>query len=222
MGGASGAGSFEQQAVAGLPPRRPGQKRKEVLILACPRSGTRWMAEVLRQTGLAIRHEGMGGAGTIGPQYAVDDYWYGAKYKGDVRSNYCFARTLHQVRHPLPTIASLAADLPEAFWHWQEKHTGIGWQPDPILRAARFWCAWTRLIRRNPITYTYRIENIERVWPELCGILQLPGKRPLPEVSQATAHRRMPRRLAWEEIKDQDRQLYADLRTMAGRLGYRE
>ena len=53
---------------------------RELLILALPRSGTRFMKVVLRTSGFKIGHEMFKRQGTIGMFMAVEDVWHPGKH----------------------------------------------------------------------------------------------------------------------------------------------
>jgi hypothetical protein len=72
----------------------------ENMIVACPRSGTRYMSLILQGVGVDMPHEYIGKDGTVSWQHIV-----GKKYL--VKCN----NILHQTREPLATISSIACTL---------------------------------------------------------------------------------------------------------------
>ncbi len=131
---------------------------KELLVTGSPRSGTHFYAELLQVQGLAVKHEAMGEYGCVSSLFCVDDrrfdYMATGNY-GPIFSEYRFKRILHLVRHPLKVITSLAYQMPDVFWSWQEYFTGIvvrddsgTWKAPTIEQAAAFWLTWTGIVDR--------------------------------------------------------------------------
>jgi hypothetical protein len=154
---------------------------RRVLVLFAARSGTRAVRQMLMLSGVDIGHERWKVNGTFCGHLAVDDYWYSDRL--DPRAVGMRRKTLevdevwHQVRHPLRVIESLATGPPpNAFWHWQEKHTGISLDDEAVDRSSRYWLRWNQIIDADPdVCWRYRVEDIEREWPEMCQRIGIPG-----------------------------------------------
>lgn len=182
-----------------------------LLITGCPRSGTRYLASLLRAAGIRAFHERMGRDGTVNAAFAVDDFWYPGN-NPDRPSRVRFDHVFHVVRHPLFCIASMASMNNPRFWHWTQLHTGLCFEDyeSPLQHAARFWVKWNELVEKLSPQWRFKIES--DFWPELCDRLGL-GERELPEVDK---HRSQHGSLAWADLGDAER----GVREMAERYGY--
>lgn len=120
--------------------------QKRLLVVGCPRSGTKSFSRVLMFFGLRVEHEQMGEDGLVDSTFTVPRTTRDpANFTPDGLWQYRFDRTIQLVRNPLWVIASLCRELYPSWWTWQEIHTGIaiaGERPTPA-EAARYWCWWT-------------------------------------------------------------------------------
>lgn len=204
---------------APFPAKPPWAESRLVLVVGAPRSATRTFSRRLHKSGVRADHERVGRGGSVSSYFAVDDYWYQGPHGQDRRRNYTFTHVWHLVRDPLKTINSLAAGMPVAWWHWQEKHSGVS-ADEPRLRGAmRFWLRWNQIC--EPQTdFRVRFEESDSRWGELCERL---GVAPvtLPEIH---AHQRaVPLApLSWDALKSEDAPLTDAIREMAVRYGYKE
>lgn len=140
-----------------------------LLVTGCPRSGTRFVTRALQQTGIRVQHERLGVDGTVSALYCVEDFYYNREVRPPPRlSSVQFGQMWHLVRDPMDCIPSLAKNLLPRFWHWQEKHTGIPGDLEPvILRCALFWEAWNRICETLPDVQRVRIEHLAEDQPSV-------------------------------------------------------
>lgn len=199
----------------GSPPLRASARmRKRILVIGCPRSGTRYTAEVLRQMGVKVEHERMGRDGTVSSWFTVDDYYY-PRAHGGRRADFEFDCVVHQVRHPLDVIGSLETAMNPAWWHWQQAHTGISKESD--YPGARFWLAWNEMCEQQPTDLAYRVEAMDEAWVGLSWLL-FGEVRSLPSVSKEMGRLRRPNRKtpSWDDLGP-----YAeDVKKKAAEYGY--
>ncbi len=208
--------------------------KRKLLVLASPRSGTKFMSKVLQTSGVKIGHEMFKPDGTVGMFFAVEDVWYPGKHwvtddeQKQRRSDFEFEQVWHFVRDPRKVIASLSSPFfARAIWAWQERHTGIscGLYPKK-LRAMQFWVAWNELIERNKPDFFFRIEDIDKAWPEICVWLDIEGVQTVPAVPRdygtiGTGQQAVVP-MSWDEMKSIDNETYECVREMATRYGYEE
>ena len=116
-----------------------------VLVIGTPKSGTHAAAAYLRTQGIRALHEVRGRDGCVSAWLSVPDWWNPAASRCGVRSDYEPDTVIHLVRYPLDAIASLAAFEHPAFWQWQERHTGLGYEPGNLEFFAHFWVRWNHL-----------------------------------------------------------------------------
>src|ERR1700748_2135285 len=91
------------------------KQHKRILVISAPRSGTRWMARILRECKLDVRHEWMGKDGSVSSYFVVDtdEIPIVPQSKRLCHQNvpgssaYRFDLILHVTRHPVKTIASM-------------------------------------------------------------------------------------------------------------------
>lgn len=165
----------------------PRQRQHRLLLVTgCGRSGTRYASFVLRRLGLDVRHERLGADGIASWTMAVDAArtpW------GPGSRGLSFDVVLHQVRHPLGVIAS-AATLDARSWTFIAEHTGCRPSDPPLVRAARYWCAWNEHAERRA-ALTYRVEALADAFEDVCGLLGVrPDRRALERVPRDVNTRR--------------------------------
>ncbi len=211
-----------------------GKRQYELLALACPRSGTHYMTNVLRNCGIKVGHEHMKRHGTVGMFLAVEDCWYPGKHWHDDESvqgigHMEFDTTIHFARDPRVTVPSIASMFFSDFvWCWQERHTGISCGSHPKkLRAMKFWLAWNELIEKNhSIDLFFRVEDIDNRWGDICDLLSIEGHAtppPTPRDMGSDSNPKMrPVPMTWDEMKSIDNETYERVREMAVRYGYEE
>jgi hypothetical protein len=140
-----------------------------VLVTGCGRSGTRYTTFVLRRLGLDVPHERLGRDGIASWTMAVDAR---ERPYGPPSSLVRFQQVFHQVRHPLAVIRSVETFGPDS-WSFVYAHTPCR-PEDPIeVRGAKYWLHWTAHADRAA-TWTYRVEALRDVMPELCSRLGVP------------------------------------------------
>ncbi|MCE5315889.1 MAG: hypothetical protein LLG04_00820 [Parachlamydia sp.] len=201
---------------------KQGGNKKEVefLITGCARSGTHYIAKVLRLHGLDVVHEGNARCGIVSWPMAVNSDnspW------GPGSNNYYFKHIFHQVRHPLKTIASVMLTEPGRTWHYVCKAVPEIKLKDPrIIRAAKYWYYWN-LIAESKAELTYRVEDVAETFPELSRILGYTLDTAfLNNVStDAGTRKRKPRNLTWLDLrKALNDNLYDKIVCLAERYGY--
>lgn len=149
--------------------------------------------------------------------YTVDDYWYQGPHGQDRRSHYTWENVWHLVRHPLKTINSIANEMPVAWWHWQQVHTGISLDEPKLVRSMKFWCDWSERSDAQA-QRRIRLEDIDAEWPSLCGALGIEAK----DLSEVHAHKR-PQPLepiGWENLRSESVSGYDAVRKLAEKFGY--
>lgn len=172
-----------------------------VLVTGCPRSGTRYVRQLLARAGLDIGHERVKVNGAVCSFLAVDDDDYGPnvmlRLEGQRRRDFDFDHVWHVVRHPLRVIESLETAMRREWWTWQSKHTGI--LPDTPYMGARFWLVWNERIEADPeVGMRFRVEDVP--WAEMCRRLGIEAE--MPDVSPGASSLRGVKRLrrSWADL----------------------
>jgi len=218
------------------------QSRK-LLITGCGRSGTLYATELWRALDLDIRHERpvppngvMGDDGMASWFMAADDP---ITPSGPSALDYKFDFTIHQVRHPLKVIASVAQfiiregqrapdfikrNIPEFILFDNEKLL-LDEKQQLILRAANYWYHWN-LLTEKKADYLVQVENLDSTLPDLCNLVGVDYKpditRKIPNnINERRFHiQDEPWEIEWDDIKCLDQQLYENVRTLAASYDY--
>ena len=133
------------------------------LITAYPRSGTAYMAELLQAHGLKVGHEHFRKDGLVSWLHISRGHWLYLirQWQYDV--------ILHQVRHPLKTIAS-AQTLGWQSYKYMAPHLN-GSAPRSLLEyIMQTYIAWHKLIKTKA-HYFYRVEDVAEVLPQIFALI---------------------------------------------------
>lgn len=204
----------------------------KVLVMGTMRAGTKYMSRVLRAAGLDVGHEYSGKDGTVSNYFAVDDDLYptypklspaGRKmHTGERRRDFDYAVRFHQIRHPLKVVPSAVKIISKNDWRWISRHVPIHPSLPPYIRAMEYWMRWNRLCAEQKADFTYHVEDIESVWPEIAGLLNL-GNAPLPDINKTTNRShgfRSAEVVTWEDLERKDALVTKRLRKAAAEFGY--
>ena len=130
---------------------------REFLVVSVGRSGTKYVAFLLRSLGLDVGHESAGAHGIVSWYLAADA---DSVPHGPPSTQFVFGHVFHQVRHPLRVIPSLMSLRPET-WSFVARHTGCA-PEDPLpVRCAKLWLHWNELAEAKA-EWRYRIEGSAR------------------------------------------------------------
>ena len=220
-------------------------EKKRLLITGCGRSGTLYSARVWQSLGLDIRHERpvppngvMGTDGAASWYMAADDP---KPPSGPSTLDYTFDVIIHQVRHPLKVIASMAQfilqhgkrapgyierHVPDVILSPEEQNQ-LDFKSQLILKASRYWYHWN-LMAAAKADKTVSVENLKKELPDLCDLVGVPYRSgTLDGVPKDINARRFhvpdePWQVTWATIKRLDRELYKSIRQLAAAYGYKE
>jgi len=117
----------------------------KLLVLAFPRSGTRYIKTVLNDYGIDVGHEDVGPDGVVSWKHLLEP--------ADI--------VLHQVRYPFAAITSLQG-MKRASREYIQTFTGIQ-EENRLLFAAKAYLAWHDLIENRKPIARYRVEDLP--WP---------------------------------------------------------
>lgn len=207
-------------------------ERRKVLITGCGRSGTTYMASVLRKAGLAVRHEVMGDDGCSSWYFAPREVpWFPPAHKSDPNKRHAdgivdveFDITLHVVRHPIKVIPSAFATFEKANWKFVGQFIkDIDPRYPRLVNAIRYWLRWNKLVsKERPDAYRFRIEDIDTEWPVILDLLGQP-QCSVPDVSRTinrnSGFRAAPK-VTWEQLESVDALSVCAVKRYAKELGY--
>ena len=191
---------------------------KDVIIVSSFRSGTRRVQGAFGQAKIAAAWESDQRL-TISAFMAADVDIYAGKHKPWWDRH--VDEVWHQTRSPLHCIAAMADVTPHGIWSWQYPITGLHPRKYRTRRefCSKFWVRWNGLCEeRNPV-WRYRVEDFEKVWPEMWKRLDL-GEAP--EIDPRSTEldgsaKREP--MTWEELRSYG-SVYDDVKRLAERYGY--
>lgn len=216
-------------------------KHRKLLVTGCARSGTLYTTLVLRSLGLDIRHERpiwpngrMGRDGMVSWYMAVDDP---KPPHGPCAINYAFDHTIHQVRHPLNVIPSVAQfilrypivyrfilrNLPKIR---DDNEVNMPEKKRLLLEASRYWIYWNDFAEKKA-DQLIRLEYLEDSLPALCEYLQVSYRHnAIATISHNINHRQcyvkseQPWILTWSDLSLLNHDLCENVRVQAARYGY--
>lgn len=218
-------------------------ERRRLLITGCGRSGTLYAAKLWLSLGLDIRHERpippngvMGADGCASWFMAADDP---KPPSGPSILDYTFDVVIHQVRHPLKVIASMAQLILQHGRHapgYIDRHVSdielsleeqnhLDFKQQLILKASRYWYHWN-LMAEAKANKTVRVENLKEELSDLCdlvGVTYRPGA--LDDVPKYINARRCivsddPWEVSWGDIKRLDPEIYQNIKHLSVTYGY--
>lgn len=128
-----------------------------LLITGCPRSGTSYIATVMREVlGLRFGHEIRLKDG-LADWRATDDHYDHKPFK----------TIFHQVRHPLSTISSFDTMLPQSR-ALIEKTVKVKNADSKLFKFMKYWYHWNVEAESLAPSLTYRIENLADMLVPIC------------------------------------------------------
>ena len=135
---------------------------KNVLIVGCPKSATKYASKCWQSFGYDIKYEKIGKDGMSSWFAAVSDKFSFASKTFD-RKRVKFRVVLHQIRNPLNVIGSiLAMDLSNCIDERKLaficKRTSASIFDLPLLRALKIWVEWNKKAEKMA-DFSYQIED---------------------------------------------------------------
>lgn len=167
--------------------------------------------------GCRALHEANGRDGSVSCWLAVDDWWHPNMAANGLRKDFPGSEILHVLRHPLAAIPSMKEFKHPLFWHWQQQHSGVLYEPDSLDFYARFWLRWNELIDEQKPFARLRIENPGETWPLIANTLEIKPEMPAAEIDPTWVSKKKTE-ITWDDLGDS-----ADaLRKAAREYGYKE
>lgn len=192
-----------------------------LLITGCGRSGTEYMATLLKASGYKIYHEHNGKHGCVSWSMAVYSLspWGPLMYKK-------YQHIFHQVRNPLDVITSWYInlhDLTRDEWIFIRKHIPqISLADSLLVHCAKYWYYWNRKVERMA-EWRYQIENIDHIIDEFQVrarmLLNVDLLKTLPRNKNSWADTK--NKITWKDLEQHlPSELYTNIVNMASRYGY--
>lgn len=204
----------------------------DLLVVGCPRSGTKYAARLLQEAGAEVGHEWLFRSGLVSCHMTVEHHrWRVPGYDGRFFNlkHSLFRHVYHQVREPLATISSLRHWVREPwaqlFLQVAEETAGIKVEQPPLDLAMEIYYRWN-LAAEAVATHTYRVEDLGPSSPASDMLGQavrihvgVEHYAAVPRDVNKTEYRKRP--LTWKELAMASRHLAARCQEMGRRYGYR-
>ena len=184
------------------------------LITGAGRSGTKYMAAVLRRCGLDVGHERLGRDGIVSGFYCFEAERYPGRNHPAPRPE--FEVILHQVRDPLRTIASVTTGRSRA---WAQQFVPVEAGASPLRWACYYWLTWNLEAERQAL-WTYRIEALPDVWLDLQRVLCFDADYATAAGVPTNLNARKHSAVTWDDVRREAPELMTGIRATAGRYGY--
>jgi len=197
------------------------------LIIGCGRSGTSYIATLLRTSKLDIGHENFGKDGVVSWNMAVENGGFKSRVRElNGKENDCeFSKILHQVRHPLKQIRSfLTAELytPKATWDYISLYTSVNpKQNTTLLNCMKYYYEWNKICETRT-AFMYKIEDIDIYYPKICDYLKIiPNYEALKDTKRDINNRpKIGNKLTWELLEKEDKILCNKIFNMSKKYKY--
>lgn len=196
------------------------RQRKLLLITGCGRSGTGFMSDFLRASGVDAQHEEMGKEGSVSWLMGSDIGWapWGPLYR-----DYRFKHIFHQVRDPVKVIQSMYNLPPRAKWDWvAESLPQMNSTDSSLTKCVKYWIFWNKMVEAKA-EWTYRIEDFDKVYKKMGKKLGLFfDKKVLASIPKDTNTKGPPSRpITWDILREEiEPELFGLLQAEAKRYGY--
>lgn len=183
------------------------------LITGCPRSGTDYIANVMREVlGLRFGHEVKLRDGIADWTAGDDDYDHSP-----------FKVIFHQVRHPVSSICSFDTIRPGSR-EVLDRVARINSSDSKLLTFMKYWYHWNVEVETLAPVLTYRIEDLPDAFPKICSIIGVDSSdKDLCSVQTNTNSRKHKPGYVyytWDDLKKENGEYYRKVRTLSEEYGY--
>lgn len=190
-------------------------KRRKLLIIGCPRSGTLFAARYfIKHFKMKIGHERIDKDGVSAWMMAVEPKNLGYPW-GYCKSDILFSHTLHQVRHPVKTISSLFS-IHNRSWLFIEDHIDISGM-SMLEKAMKFWLEWNNICE-SKADYTYRLEDIDNYANKISSIIGVRYQHG--GIIDSNTNSRKHPNLTWQDLKKENEAIYNSIVEKSAAYGY--
>jgi hypothetical protein len=205
-------------------------QHKNILVVACARSGTLFVSRCFKAAGLDVLHENVGDAGSVSCFLPADTlpprpkhFEKGKHRDGTTYDMFKWDHTFHQVRNPLKVVCSAEVIVPKEDWIWMSTFLPIDSSWSRLRRSIHYVYLWNRLCEaRNP-ELRYKVEDIAKIWPEMLersGFPRVPYPTHVPTTTHRSSGIRKAKDRTWDELSACDHEATERLKDMAREYGY--
>lgn len=191
-----------------------------IAILGCGRSGTTYTSELFKQYGYRVGHERLLLHGISSWLLTSDQekVLWGPSRSEIVRLG---LPLVHQVRDPLKVISSCQATSQQS-WDFLAAEISIARDDSTVLKGMKYWYYWN-LKSEQLASFTYRVEELDTIFPQLCQIGSFEMKNLMGsqvDALEKNVNTRRHSQLSWKDIELEDYALASKIRDLAIRYGY--
>jgi hypothetical protein len=123
--------------------------KKGILIVGTPRSGTGYVSQMLRNSGIQVGHECLMRDGMSSWLCAVNDpHTVFGPSRDQVFQEFDDVEVYHQVRFPIQSIASFKTETKLAC-DYVKRHIKVGDYYKDIKEGMRFWLLWNEISEKT-------------------------------------------------------------------------
>jgi hypothetical protein len=202
-------------------------QNKYVIIGCQPRGASFYMRTLLRALGLQVGHEDPEKDGVVGWQHLMPNHQWTLKALQKWRLKERVY--LMQMRHPVPTVNSMAAMYFRRDWPPLAGGLDVQYMckmernDTPVVRAMKLYYHLNLMGMQDPkFKIRYHIEDIDKEWPIIADAIGMPGIE-MPDIPRDTnTHRDRGKYpdLTWQEIFDMNPHYGLLISKLAGSMGY--
>ena len=190
----------------------------KLLVVACPRSGTRHINAVLNSHNIRTAHEREGEQGTVNWMFSVPYH-----KNGEPIELKKYDLILHQIRNPLNVVKSFPTIHPVAVKRLSQI-APITDEDSRLLVGMKAWY-YCNLRCEKLAEWSYRIEDLTKrgdIYLEFCDRL---GITPLNSIKVGGTNTRVHndkylKHVTWMDFFNEDRQLTEQILELAAKYGY--
>jgi len=184
---------------------RWAKKDNWIICSGCSRSGSMYMSRTMNAIGFKVGHQ----------RYRKDGISSGVMApcifpEGTV--------VLHQIRHPVDNIRSLAPIYMPNIAKYAGRFIPIADSDSPLLIAMKYWYYWNKMAEERGY-FIFALEDMADAWDDICNLLGI--WQPFPALQTNIHINKRPRpETTWSDIFSEDEQLAVMICDMAKRYRY--
>jgi hypothetical protein len=202
------------------------KQTKDLLIIGCGRSGTKYISSLLRELGVDIGHEKYGVHGIshwyFTPGHHMTKAPWGAP--GILFGDYDYKHIFHQIRNPLDAISSITTFTPPS-WAWLSQWVPLK-KTDTILhKSMKYWYHWNVMAEKNA-HWSYRVEDFSIIFEKFFNIIDRsellnPDSIKVLKSYSTTVNSRPHSKVTWKDLQREDYVLCSRIVESANKYGYK-
>jgi len=183
--------------------------RNQIVILGCPRSGTKFMATLLQEHHLDVGHEFWGKDGIS---------WFHCTGDPTLKVMNANLTIVHIVRDPIKVIASMTTAKPIT-WELMYRKINLNMPDNLVERSMLAWLHWNLMADRQT-SLRLKVEDVREWFNSVCSRAGFPIKLKSNFSTPLNTNKREHMRLTWQDCAALNPILTANIRIQADKYGY--